>query len=93
MRAALAKARDLELAWWEGQARQGVAQGTKFNATLWARCMAARFPEQNYGEAEAAQGRPPSDPRDRAKAVAALLATLEADEPDAAPQTTKTNGR
>jgi hypothetical protein len=81
------------LAWWEGRAREGVSQGTKFNAALWAKCMAARFPEQSYGETENAAAPPPPDPRERAKAVAALLSALEPDDLDEAARATKTHGR
>lgn len=42
---ALAHARDLELAWWESKAKEGIFLGGGFNANLWSRSMAARFPD------------------------------------------------
>ncbi len=40
---AFTRARDLSLAWWEGTAQSNLAT-SGFNASLWSRSMAARFP-------------------------------------------------
>lgn len=42
---AMARARDLALAWWEDQGQGGIHLGGQFNANLWSRSMAARFPD------------------------------------------------
>lgn len=45
---AIARARDLAMAWWEDQGQQGMWQspeGEKLNPQLWSRSMAARFPD------------------------------------------------
>jgi hypothetical protein len=45
---ALARARELSLAWWEEQAKIGMWDGSpkgRLNAHVWLRSMAARFPE------------------------------------------------
>jgi hypothetical protein len=90
---ALARARDLELAWWEARGREGVENG-KLNATLWSKAMAGRFPDEGYGERGADRSkreaptpgrRRPLTPRDRAKAVRLLLA--ESGPPSAEPDT------
>ena len=41
---AITRARDLSLAWWEGKAQSGL-ETSGFNASLWSRSMAARFPD------------------------------------------------
>lgn len=41
---ALTRARDLSLAWWEDKAQAGI-ESSGFNASLWSRSMAARFPD------------------------------------------------
>lgn len=41
---AITRARDLSLAWWEDKAQSGL-ETSGFNASLWSRSMAARFPE------------------------------------------------
>jgi hypothetical protein len=41
---AITRARDLSLAWWEGEAQSGL-KTSGFNASLWSRSMAARFPD------------------------------------------------
>jgi hypothetical protein len=46
---AMEQARDLALCWWENQGQSGVWEkrgGRKFNASLWSRSMAARFPAE-----------------------------------------------
>lgn len=92
---ALARARDLELAWWEARGREGVESG-KLNATLWSKAMAGRFADEGYGErvsdrrmreGPAPGRRRPLTHRDRAKAVRLLLAesgppSTEPDTPD-----------
>lgn len=45
---ALKRAKDEALAWWEGQARQGIHMGSDFNANLWAKSMNGRFPAEPY---------------------------------------------
>ena len=47
---ALAHARDLSLAWWEEQGRRGINRGSEFNASLYAKCVAGRFPDEPYRE-------------------------------------------
>lgn len=47
---ALKRANDESLAWWEGKARGGIAQGSKFNSALWAKSMSGRFPNEPYRE-------------------------------------------
>lgn len=47
---ALRRAKDEELAWWEGKARTGLTQGSGFNASLWAKSMSGRFPSEPYRE-------------------------------------------
>lgn len=45
---AIARARDLALAWWEEVGQSGMFhadKGTKLNPQLWSRSMAARFPD------------------------------------------------
>jgi len=42
-RAAISRAKDLELAWWEEQARANLGD-RNFNAALWQKSMAGRFP-------------------------------------------------
>jgi hypothetical protein len=45
---AIARARDLAMAWWEDQGQLGMWQspeGEKLNPQLWSRSMAARFPD------------------------------------------------
>lgn len=45
---AIARARDLAMAWWEDQGQTGMWQspeGEKLNPQLWSRSMAARFPD------------------------------------------------
>jgi hypothetical protein len=45
---AIAHARDSALAWWEDQAQKHMlekAKGSKLNAHIWSRSMAARFPD------------------------------------------------
>ncbi len=41
---AITRARDLSLAWWEDKAQNGL-ETSGFNASLWSRSMAARFPD------------------------------------------------
>jgi len=51
---AIARARDLALAWWEDQGQTGMWQspeGEKLNPQLWSRSMAARFPD-DYRESK-----------------------------------------
>lgn len=47
---ALTRAKDLELAWWEGQSREGIGKGSAFNAGLWKHAVAGRFPNEPYRE-------------------------------------------
>lgn len=52
--AAIARARDLALAWWEEQAHIGMwesPEGARLNPQLWSRSMAARFPD-DYRESK-----------------------------------------
>lgn len=42
---AITYARDLSQAWWEEQAQSGIHLGSGFNASLWAKSMSARFPD------------------------------------------------
>ena len=62
---AIARARDLAMAWWEDQGQMGMWQspeGEKLNPQLWSRSMAARFPddyrENNKVELTGANGGP-----------------------------------
>lgn len=51
---AIARARDLSLAWWEEQAHIGMwesPEGARLNPQLWSRSMAARFPD-DYRESK-----------------------------------------
>ena len=51
---AIARARDLALAWWEEQAHVGMwetPEGARLNPQLWSRSMAARFPD-DYRESK-----------------------------------------
>lgn len=51
---AIARARDLALAWWEEQAHLGMwesPEGARLNPQLWSRSMAARFPD-DYRESK-----------------------------------------
>lgn len=51
---AIARARDLALAWWEEQAHIGMwesPEGARLNPQLWSRSMAARFPD-DYRESK-----------------------------------------
>lgn len=53
-RDAIARARDLALAWWEEQAHIGMwesPEGARLNPQLWSRSMAARFPD-DYRESK-----------------------------------------
>ena len=53
-RDAIARARDLSLAWWEEQAHIGMwesPEGQRLNPQLWSRSMAARFPD-DYRESK-----------------------------------------
>lgn len=58
---AITHARDLALAWWEDQAQTNLAT-SGFNASLWSRSMAARFPadytERKQTELTGANGGP-----------------------------------
>lgn len=47
---ALQHARDLSLAWWERQAREGLTKGASFNASLWKHAISGRFPTEPYRE-------------------------------------------
>jgi len=47
---ALRRAKDEELAWWEGQAREGLNKGSAFNATIWSKSVSGRFPSEPYRE-------------------------------------------
>lgn len=47
---ALSRAKDEELAWWEAQARAGINRGSAFNATIWAKSVSGRFPNEPYRE-------------------------------------------
>jgi len=54
---AIARARDLAMAWWEDQGQLGMWQspeGEKLNPQLWSRSMAARFPD-DYRENKAVE--------------------------------------
>lgn len=47
-RVAIARARDLAMAWWEDQGQRGMWQspeGERLNPQLWSRSMSARFPD------------------------------------------------
>lgn len=59
---ALTHATDLQLAWWESKAQEGIHLGGQFNANLWSRSMAARFPndytERSKRELTGANGGP-----------------------------------
>lgn len=46
--AAMTRATDEALAWWEEQGRCGLAMGSAFNAALYGKCMAGRFPNEPY---------------------------------------------
>ena len=51
---AIARARELALAWWEDQGQQGMwdtPNGVRLNPQLWSRSMAARFPD-DYRESK-----------------------------------------
>lgn len=50
---AMTHARDLALSWWEDQAQQGLT-AERFQASLWSRSMAARFPD-DYREKAAVE--------------------------------------
>lgn len=45
---ALQRAKDEELAWWEKEAREGIRLGSSFNASLWAKSVNGRFPNEPY---------------------------------------------
>ncbi len=45
---ATTRAHDEALAWWEAKSRTGIDQGPSFNAALWAKAMAGRFPREPY---------------------------------------------
>lgn len=47
---ALQRAKDEELAWWEGKAREGLDKGSAFNAAIWAKSVNGRFPNEPYRE-------------------------------------------
>jgi hypothetical protein len=47
---ALNRAKEFELAWWEGKARVGVDKGGQVNAALWSRSVSGRFPAEPYRE-------------------------------------------
>jgi transposase len=47
---ALQRAKDEELAWWEGQAQEGLNKGSSFNAAIWAKSVSGRFPAEPYRE-------------------------------------------
>lgn len=47
---ALQRAKDMELAWWESQSREGLNKGSAFNAALWGRAVSGRFPSEPYRE-------------------------------------------
>lgn len=47
---ALQRAKDEELAWWEGMARKGLTQGSSFNAAIWSKSVNGRFPNEPYRE-------------------------------------------
>lgn len=80
---ALSHARDLSLAWWERQGREGIHKGSAFNAPLWSKCVAGRFPNEPYRERFQIAG-PGDGPiqteevsdHDRAKAILALMGRL-----------------
>lgn len=80
LRDALNRAHDEALAWWETQARSGLGQGSKINASLWSKCVGTRFPSGADQVLEARSDEPRTheeshaEVRARAKAVAALLA-------------------
>jgi DNA-binding XRE family transcriptional regulator len=52
---ALSHAKDFELAWWEKQARTGLAQ-QGFNAGLWKHAVSGRFPHEPYRERQEVSG-------------------------------------
>lgn len=82
---ALRRAADESLAWWEKQARNGLP--TKdFNAPLWKQCMSGRFPAEPYrervilgGDTEAPLIVVEASTRQRAKAIAAIVAKTRKD--------------
>jgi hypothetical protein len=82
---ALSHARDLSLAWWEKQGREGIHKGSAFNAPLWSKCVAGRFPHEPYRDRVQIAG-PDDGPietkevsdHDRAKAVLALMGRIGA---------------
>lgn len=47
---ALTRAKDEELAWWEQKAQDGLTMGSGFNATIWAKSVSGRFPNEPYRE-------------------------------------------
>src|SRR6478609_9191633 len=47
---ALTRATEYSFAWWEDKARGGLHMGSGFNAALWAKSMAGRFPKETYRE-------------------------------------------
>jgi transcriptional regulator with XRE-family HTH domain len=47
---ALQRAKDEELAWWEGEARLGLNKGSAFNAAIWKQSVSGRFPNEPYRE-------------------------------------------
>ncbi len=48
-RDALQRAKDEELAWWEGEARKGL-RDKNFNSAIWAKSVSGRFPTEPYRE-------------------------------------------
>lgn len=48
-RDALSRAKDEELAWWEGEARKGL-RDKNFNSGIWAKSVSGRFPNEPYRE-------------------------------------------
>lgn len=54
---ALSRAKDEELAWWECQAREGLAKGSAFNAAIWKQSVSGRFPGEPYRERVQVAGR------------------------------------
>jgi hypothetical protein len=52
---ALNRAKDFELAWWERQAREGLAK-PGFNAAIWSKSVNGRFPAEPYRERHEVSG-------------------------------------
>lgn len=80
---AVSRALDAAQTWWETEGRKGMWAGKQFNAAVWARSMAARFPgdysERQKLELTGANGGPIQlSETERASRLAGLLAVAKA---------------